>query len=129
MTDLERRALLGDREAQKECTEKGIVLPCPFCGSEAKIINLIGAHFVYCEECSASKRLSNSERRAVESWNTRAAQPVGRCGTCALQPVCYLHLQHYEDFDDNAFCSAYEPKEAERKEKQDGEVLQPGMYV
>ena len=32
MTDLERRALLGDKEAQKECTEKGIVLTCPVCG-------------------------------------------------------------------------------------------------
>lgn len=37
MTDLERRALLGDKQAQKECTEKGIVLPCPFCGLEAEI--------------------------------------------------------------------------------------------
>lgn len=36
MTELERRALLGDKEAQKECTEKGIVLPCPFCGGKAK---------------------------------------------------------------------------------------------
>ena len=34
MTDLERHALLGDKEAQKECTEKGIVLPCPFCGGK-----------------------------------------------------------------------------------------------
>ena len=34
MTELERRALLGDKEAQKECTEKGIVLPCPFCGAK-----------------------------------------------------------------------------------------------
>lgn len=31
MTDKEliRRAILGSREAQQECTEKGIVLPCP----------------------------------------------------------------------------------------------------
>lgn len=39
MTDLERRALLGDQEAQKECTEKGIALPCPHCGAkDAEII-------------------------------------------------------------------------------------------
>lgn len=124
MTDLERRALLGDREAQKECTEKGIVLPCPFCGSEAKIINLIGAHFVYCEECSASKRLSNSERRAVESWNTRTAPPVGRCGTCRWFADnnrgewygCKMFnaiLAVPEDAPKaNDFCSDYEPKEA-----------------
>lgn len=34
MTDLERRALLGDRQAQEECTRHGIVLPCPFCGGD-----------------------------------------------------------------------------------------------
>ena len=37
MTDLERRSLLGDAEAQRECTEKGIVLPCPFCGWKGKV--------------------------------------------------------------------------------------------
>lgn len=31
MNDLIRRALLGDREAQKECTRQGIALPCPNC--------------------------------------------------------------------------------------------------
>lgn len=36
MTELERRALLGDKQAQEECTDKGIVLPCPFCGSKAE---------------------------------------------------------------------------------------------
>lgn len=37
MTDLERRALLGDRQAQEECTRQGIVLRCPFCGSLSEI--------------------------------------------------------------------------------------------
>lgn len=35
MTELERRAMLGDKDAQLECTEKGIVLPCPVCGNMA----------------------------------------------------------------------------------------------
>ena len=34
MDNLIRRALMGDREAQKECTKQGIVLPCPFCGAK-----------------------------------------------------------------------------------------------
>lgn len=36
MTDKEliRRALMGSREAQQECTEKRIALPCPYCGSD-----------------------------------------------------------------------------------------------
>lgn len=37
MTELERRALMGDKKAQEECTEKGIVLPCPFCGGNGKV--------------------------------------------------------------------------------------------
>lgn len=28
MTDLERRALLGDKQAREECTRNDIVLPC-----------------------------------------------------------------------------------------------------
>lgn len=35
MTNLERRALLGDREAQRECTEQGIAIACPHCGCES----------------------------------------------------------------------------------------------
>ena len=42
MTDIERRALLGDAEAQRECTEKGIVLRCWRCGGDAE---------VKCEDC------------------------------------------------------------------------------
>lgn len=34
MTDLERRALLGDQEAQKQLTESGTLLPCD-CGGKA----------------------------------------------------------------------------------------------
>ena len=34
LKELIHRALLGDEQAQQECTEKGIVLPCPFCGNE-----------------------------------------------------------------------------------------------
>lgn len=35
MDSLVRKALLGDKKSQEECTEKGIVLPCPFCGNAA----------------------------------------------------------------------------------------------
>lgn len=38
MTELERRALMGDKKAQEECTEKGIVLPCPFCGKKLETL-------------------------------------------------------------------------------------------
>ena len=37
ITELERRALMGDPAAQQECTEKGIVLGCPHCGQKGEI--------------------------------------------------------------------------------------------
>jgi hypothetical protein len=37
MTDLERRALLGDPQAQEKCTRRGIVLRCPHCEGNAKV--------------------------------------------------------------------------------------------
>lgn len=33
---LVKKALLGDKAAQEECTKQGIVLPCPLCGGEAR---------------------------------------------------------------------------------------------
>lgn len=42
MTELERRALLGDQEAQRECTEKGIAIACPFCGGLSEIHTVEG---------------------------------------------------------------------------------------
>ena len=32
-----RRALLGDKEAAKRLTEKGVLLPCPMCGGEVRL--------------------------------------------------------------------------------------------
>ena len=36
-----KKALLGDKEAQKAVTERGELLPCPFCGSKNVIISII----------------------------------------------------------------------------------------
>ena len=122
MTDLERRALLGDREAQEECTEKGIVLSCPFCGSQGKILDLGEAYMVACGDCGASTRISSVKKRAAESWNTRTAPPVGRCRTCMWGlpdenpngPDIFC-----DQFDKwllkDDFCSCYEPKEVDEK--------------
>lgn len=37
MDELIRRALMGDQEAQEECTEKGIVLPCAHCLGNGRV--------------------------------------------------------------------------------------------
>lgn len=97
MTDLERRALLGDRQAQEECTEKGIVLACPWCGcDERDMIGLSVYHeqyFYNCEACGCNGPVvfdndtcDYPEHEALVKWNTRHATPVGRCGDCAADP-------------------------------------------
>ena len=80
MTDLERRALLGDAEAQRECTEKGIVLAFPCCGKyEVLTFNSEGVvYHSHRVECALTGRFAK-----LKYWNRRAAPPIGRCGECA----------------------------------------------
>lgn len=131
MTDLERRALLGDREAQEECTRQGIVIPC-HCGSEARLFVDDAGVKIICHKCGAqSKTLidlmtfkTNAVKSVIESWNTRAAPPVGRCETCRwfadnnrgqwygckLFNAILVVPEDAPKADD--YCSEYEPKEA-----------------
>lgn len=98
MTDIERRALLGDRKAQEECTRRGIVLVCPFCGSKAErgankrdsrkrygVYHTIAT--VQCTACTAKVTMAGfyvetAYKYAEGRWNTRPAPPVGRCREC-----------------------------------------------
>ena len=81
MTDLVRRALVGDRVAQEECTRQGIALPCPFCGG---ILTLHGTrgleNQVVCAACNASTGWRIGEQAALTAWNTRRAMAIVRCG-------------------------------------------------
>lgn len=128
MTDKEliRRALMGSREAQQECTEKGIVLPCPFCGSDSKVfadIDLFGVRCVNSTCIGHDMRAEYYLRdRSIEDWNTRPAPPVGRCGECKFYTAlghCKIHSQEpdqhgagaYVEMLPDDFCSYFEPKE------------------
>ena len=121
MTDKEliRRALLGSREAQQECTEKGIVLPCPFCGSDSKVfadIDLFGARCVDSTCIGHDMRAEYYFRdRAIEDWNTRPAPPIGRCKDCinATNPGSNIVFCDYfeRDMMPDDFCSCFEPRE------------------
>lgn len=72
-----RLALLGDHEAAKRLTEKGVLLPCPWCGPKAKRNPLIAGYgvtrWVHCPECGASSRAASNIKEARLAWNTRAA--------------------------------------------------------
>ena len=118
MTDLERRALLGDREAQEECTRQGIVLSCPFCREAKNLVvrNVCGDAFVECLRCHATSSLTSSPDTAIKYWNTRAAPPIGRCGTCKWAGENIEHPSNPHIFCDqferillrDDFCSLYE---------------------
>ena len=120
--ELIRCALMGDKQAQEECTAKGIVLPCPFCGNENNIISNWGMFRVWCPHCKAKSEDTLTTRDALKSWNARPAPPIGRCGECEFYTVlghCKLHSQEPDQYGSGAyvemlpddFCSYFEPRE------------------
>lgn len=126
MTDKEliRRALLGSREAQQECTEKGIVLPCWRCGGESEIQELhTGGKPIYvvtCKKtyCGAYGCAHSTQQKAIEYWNTRPAPPVGRCEDCKWYECgkeWYPYCNHPDGLSNSVratdFCCCFEPKE------------------
>ena len=69
-----KRALLGDREAAKRLTEKGVLVPCPGCGgNDLKECYVCGDHFVACQMCGWTGPMKNSPTKARLAWNTRAS--------------------------------------------------------
>ena len=107
MTELERKALLGDPEAQRECTENGIALPCPCCGKpvqwdfETKLVLHDYKDFIL------GKKIT-----PLPHWNSRPALPIGRCGECkayidnkCANTGCYKN--------ESGFCDDFVPKRGE----------------
>ena len=124
MTELEWRALLGDRKAQEECTRRGILLPCWKCGGEAEVNELhTGGKPIYaaaCKKhhCGAYGAGSASVPKAIEFWNTRPAPPIGRCMECEHlkdnDGVClYCEVFNMTTPGPEAFCCRFEPKGGE----------------
>lgn len=107
--ELIRCALMGDKQAQEECTAKGIVLPCPFCGNENNIISNWGMFRVWCPHCKAKSEDTLTTRDALKSWNSRPAPPIGRCGECKNWNGGDCYRQELTKSDD--FCSYFEPRE------------------
>ena len=114
MTNLERRALLGDRQAQEECTKKGIVLACPFCGLREGTVFKISHADLYAHKRTGKCALDGMIIYNLSDWNIRSAPPIGRCKDCSNScpgnhsPVCIIHGCNT---DDDAWCNEFEPKE------------------
>ena len=130
MTDKEliRRALMGSREAQQACTDKGIVLPCPCCKGEAYTETFFERKgwrtVVGCSECPVSLSTITydteeiAQKKALKAWNTRPAPPVGRCKDCRWYEygkAWYPYCNHPDGLANSVkttdFCSCFEPKE------------------
>lgn len=117
MTDIERRALLGDKQAKEECTRQGIALACPFCGrSEETVFKL--AHFnLYAHKRTGKCALDGMIIYNLSDWNTRPAPPIGRCGECSNACDVGDNLLRCDIFDRDMmpddFCSQFEMKESE----------------
>lgn len=128
MTDKEliRRAMLGSREAQQECTEKGIVLPCPCCKGEAYTETFFERKgwrtVVGCSECPVSLSTITydteeiAQKKALKDWNTRPAPPIGRCKDCLwylpISKRCKYSLGGlWGEVNELSFCSCFNPKE------------------
>lgn len=119
--ELIRCALMGDKKAQKECTEKRIVLPCWRCGEEAEIKELHTGgkpiHVVSCKKhyCGAAGCAFGTQQKAIEYWNTRPAPPIGRCGECKhyySESPSTGYCDNVQDVKGNTdYCSCFEPKE------------------
>lgn len=123
--ELIRCALMGDEKAQEECTNKGIVLPCPLCRSKAAIQQDITGKESYHVVCNNVKDMCNliaglpmwseSEEVALKAWNTRPAPPIGRYGECKhyySEAPGMGYCDNVQDVKgDTDYCSCFEPKE------------------
>ena len=132
--ELIRRAIMGDKKAQKECTAKGIMLPCPFCGGKATMQQDITGRESYHVVCSNVKDMFNliarlpmwseSEEDALKVWNTRPAPPVGRCRECKCWrrngsdwgscSKWYTEDKVQAFMLEDDFCSNFKPREESR---------------
>lgn len=119
MDDMERRAMLGDEKAQKECTEKGVMLPCPFCKckvSDLKNTESIKWFWRKCRFCGAESPAQETEFKANWAWNTRTPIPLGRCKDCAYKERAKVNDKGFlicpasgMEITDDDYCSYFEP--------------------
>ena len=110
MDDLERRALLGDRQAQDECTRQGIALPCPICHNPVKVS--VSKMLYVCASCHITVSFNSfyvKPEDTLRIWNRRPAPLIGRCKDCKHQGTGDSDICH-SGMDDE-FCSGFDPKE------------------
>ena len=67
----------------------GILKPCPFCGSEAFYIKIMGnyekPHEIFCSKCDGAITEGRSEKQVVTIWNTRPIEDELRARIAELE--------------------------------------------
>lgn len=131
MDELVRKALLGDKKAQEECSQKGILLPCPCCGGTARQHGRFCISYIECDNCGLESCVMDELETDYDSvpfkctlvykvrkkWNTRPAPPIGRCNDCATKEKATVNAKGFlicpasgMEITDEDFCSYYESK-------------------
>lgn len=136
MDELIRKALLGSKEAQEECTNKGIILPCPKCYSEMFVESsyiesnpdgyenkvtfkcsnfLCGLSFTGTQIKRNDGTVIMKNKSPLAQWNDRPAPPVGRCldcsNTCPGNDNSYLVcIMHGHAVEKDNWCNKFEEK-------------------
>lgn len=84
-----------------------LLLPCPFCGSKARIVFSQPFYYVRCTGCKI--RTFGSifiEQEAIDTWNHRTT-PIAKvkvnCHPCGVSGICQ-HCQN-EVYNEEPYCS------------------------
>ena len=80
MTNLERRALLGDKGPGR-VHRKRHLLPCPCCGGTAELKQISGRWAVCCKTIASGQGYLTTKQDPSPP-GTPLSPPIGRCGTC-----------------------------------------------
>ena len=66
----------GDRSVRMMDKQEAKLLPCPFCGGEARLRQILNTHVVECGKCWAHSAnvagVNYTKEQAIEAWNRRA---------------------------------------------------------
>ena len=80
--------------------------PCPFCGSEAFYIKIMGnyekPHEIYCSKCDGAITEGRSEKQVVTNWNTRPIEDALQSRIAELEKDLSNKEIEYTDLWDDA---------------------------
>jgi len=67
------------------------LLPCPFCGGDAKLTDVLGDYYVGCDNCLARTHIALGVRctadHAIKTWNLRVPEPEPEPKPLTLEEV------------------------------------------